>query len=126
MASPLKLTRSSQWSTPCSSEIYARTVQGAALLWRTAPLPAPGNRYWACPPWRVFPPEELLEVENDSGGNAQVVLCLIVTVGDFRQMRQQVVELQRADRETVPHIPVDAGAERRGECRVGIGCSEHA
>jgi len=71
------------------------------LLLRTAPLPAPGNRYWACPPWRVFPPEELLEVENDSGGNAQVVLCLIVTVGDFRQMRQQVVELQRADRETV-------------------------
>ena len=45
----------------------------------------------------MFPPEELLEVENDSGGNAQVVLRLIVTVGDFWQMRQEIVELQRAD-----------------------------
>src|SRR5216684_2698083 len=119
MASPLKLTRSSQWSTPCSTEMYARTVQGAVPLWRTAPLPAPGNRYL------VFPPEELLEMEHDSGGNAQVILRLIVTVSDFRQVRQQVVELQRADRETVPHVPVDAGAERRRECRVGIRCSEH-
>src|SRR5258707_8223623 len=95
-------------------------VQGAVRLRRRAPLPAPGNRYL------VFPPEELLEMENDSGGNAQVVLCLIVTVGDFRQMRQQVVELQRPDRETVSHIPIDSGAERRGERRVGIGGSEHA
>ena len=45
----------------------------------------------------VFPPEELFEVENDSRGNAQVILGLIVGVGDFRQVRQQIVELQRAD-----------------------------
>src|SRR6266568_9410946 len=96
-----------------------QTVQGAVRLRRTAPLPAPGNRFL------VFPPEELLEMENDSGGNAQVVLCLVVTVGDFRQMRQQVVELQRADRETVAHVPVDANAERRRERRVGVRCGEH-
>ena len=65
-------------------------AKGHPLLW-TAPLPAQGNRV------SVFPPEELLEVENDSGGNAQVVLRLIVTVGDFWQMRQEIVELQRAD-----------------------------
>src|SRR6266704_184359 len=93
-----------------------RKVQGAVRLRRRAPLPAPGNRFL------VFPPEGLPEMENDSSGNAQVVLCLVVTVGDFGQMRQQVVELQRADRETVAHVPVDANAERR----VGVRCGEHA
>jgi len=26
----------------------------AAPALNAAPLPAPGNRYWACPPWQVF------------------------------------------------------------------------
>ncbi len=66
-------------------------MQGATRFKWLAPLPAPGNRVL------VVPPEELFEVENDSGGNAQIVLRLIVTVGDFRQMGQEIVELQRAD-----------------------------
>src|SRR6266568_8689286 len=40
-------------------------------------------------------------------------------------MRQQVVELQRANRETVAHVPVDANAERRRKRRVGVRCGEH-
>jgi hypothetical protein len=83
-------------------------VQGASSALNAAPLPAPGNRFL------LFPPKNLFEVENDSGGNAQIVLRLRVSVGDFRQMRQQVIELQRPDRETVPHIPVNANAESRG------------
>ena len=66
-------------------------VQGAIHFQWTAPLPAPGNRVCA------FTLEELFEVENDSRGNAQVVLCLIVAVADFRQVCQQIVELQRAN-----------------------------
>src|SRR5713101_4497972 len=94
-------------------------VQGAASALNAAPLPAPGNRYL------VFPPEELFEMENDSSGNTQIVLCLIVTVGDFRKMRQQVVELERANRETVAHVPVDAGAQRRRERGMGVRRDEH-
>src|ERR1700736_3353838 len=94
-------------------------VQRAASALNAAPLPAPGNRYLA------FPQEQLLEMKNDSRGNAQIVLCQIVSVGDFRKMRQQVVELQRADGESVTHVPVDAGAERCCERGVGIRCGEH-
>src|SRR6266403_3972989 len=101
-------------------------VQGAVRLWRTAPLPAPGNRYWACPPWRVFTPEDLFEVENDSGRNTQIVLRLRVSVGNFRQMRQQIVELQRPDRKTVPHVPVHANAESRRQRCVRVRGCEHA
>ena len=74
----------------------------------------------------MFPPEELFETENDSSGNTQIVLRLVVTVGDFRKMSQQVVELERADRETVAHVPIYACAKCGREGRMGIGRGEHS
>ncbi len=65
-------------------------------------------------------------MENDSSGNTQIVLRLIVTVGDFRKMSQQVVELERADREAIAHVPVDTSAQRRRERRMRVRCGEHS
>lgn len=65
-------------------------------------------------------------MENDSGGNAQVVLCLIVAAGNFREVGQHVVKLYRANRKSIAHVPIDSGAQRRGERSVGIRRGEHA
>src|SRR5258707_3271786 len=64
-------------------------------------------------------------MKNDSGGTAQIVLRLRVSIGDFRQMRQQIVELQRPDRKTVPHVPVHANAESRRQRCVRVRGCEH-
>src|SRR5258708_36767177 len=118
MAKSWKWIRISRWCTRCSTEAVRTTrkkVQGAVRFRRTAPLPA----LWATD-FQAFPPEGLFEMENNSSGNTQVVLSLIVGVPEFRQMRQHVVELQRTDRETITHVPVDAHATRSSARGVDI------
>lgn len=51
----------------------------------------------------------ILEVENDAGGSARLVLRLAP------EARQQVIELEEANRHKVKGLHVNAGAYRRGE-----------
>lgn len=59
-----------------------QTVQRAAPALNAALLPAPGNRFLP------GSPKQLLEVENDSSGNTQVVLRQVIAAGSFRKMGQ--------------------------------------
>jgi len=57
---------------------------------------------------------QTLEVENDAGGDAQVVLILRA-VAEFVEMREQIVHLDGTERQTMRDVDVQAAAESHGE-----------
>jgi hypothetical protein len=76
----------------CSIETYVDGARGRVCLER-GPSACTGQPILGLPAVAGVSAEELFEVENDSGGNADIVLRLRISVGDFRQMRQQIVKL---------------------------------
>jgi hypothetical protein len=84
--------------------IIEKGARGRACLYRTAPLPAPGNRFR----------NTALETENESRGKAHVVLCLRPR-GPHAESRHQVLCLNGANGEVIKHFVIHTAARGHGE-----------
>jgi len=60
-----------------------------------------------------------LEMEDDAGGRAQIILRL-TSSGDFRKARREVLDFQRTQAEAVTNAVIKAAADRRGESIVRV------
>ena len=67
----------------------------------------------------------LLEMKNEAGGNAQVVLRFPVA-GGFREARQKIFNLRGTSGQAVKEFHINAAAEGGGESVAGAACAEAA
>src|SRR5690242_14011788 len=67
----------------------------------------------------------MLEMENNAGGNAEIVLRLAASCC-FREAREQVLHLRGPERQTMEEFHVNAAAERRSKRVAGAAGAESA